>query len=220
MTSTTVTTTAETGPTGETGETGPTGVTGPTGATGPTGVTGATGPTGVSGATGPTGPMGATGLTGPTGAGPTGATGNTGAAGSFSEVAPAGALERGFWAATSPDPLALDRVAMGTISFPVPLASGLTAEEVHYLKNGETLTERCEGSATDPSVSAAAPNGTLCIYTGLEENSPTTGYTTTVENAAGATGAAPEGAAVVFAPPSESSENKLNVRGFWVVKAP
>jgi hypothetical protein len=129
-------------------------------------------------------------------------------------------LEHGFWVVAAPDQAQLERTTTGAISFSVPLRSALTAAAAHYLKKGEKLTERCEGTGISPSVAAAAPNGTLCIYTALDENKPTTGYTTTIENAEGVPGVAEQGAAVVFAPITESTENTVNVRGSWALKAP
>jgi len=165
---------------GPAGPKGATGATGPAGPAGPAGSAGATGPAG-SGSQGPQGIQGEKGATGATG--PAGATGETGPEGVCSQahcVLPAETTETGTWTASG-------RIALGSISFTIPLAKALEGSgcgepeprakpcQVHYVsQNGKEQaffnlttfvwsaepTSDCPGTAAAP---AAAP-GNLCVY--------------------------------------------------------
>jgi hypothetical protein len=156
------------GSAGGEGAAGPRGVTGAAGAAGATGVTGAHGPTGANGA-GAEGPAGAAGPSGPSG--PTGATGPHGPP--LPTVLGSGAVEQGVWvAASAEEPQLGNHLTTATITFPVPTASAITAEDAVYVtKAGEQIDAEgvavsgvCKGSVAAPT----APAAHLCIYTGVE----------------------------------------------------
>jgi hypothetical protein len=159
------------------GKAGAGGAPGAAGAQGAQGPAGPGGPVGSGGAKGETGPAGAKGEKGATGAaGAKGATGATGASGAtgFTETLPPGKTETGTWnvtvfgATTESAPGEL-----GSISFPIPLASGgksfvFTEEQT---EEGEFGASGCAGSVAVPT----APPGVLCVYTYGESHEHTEG---------------------------------------------
>jgi len=180
---------------------GPRGPKGATGATGPAGTQGPAGPQGPAGVTGAKGDKGETGLKGDTGEkGDKGEKGDTGEAGMCSQANPecrlaSGASLKGTWGSTTGKTLV-------SISFPVAVSPApkvivqweingfsLGVEVEHESKkilgpsqNPESQTEAeedqaawkaaCPGSASAP----VAPRGSLCVYIGESEGSPTTPF--------------------------------------------
>jgi hypothetical protein len=143
---------------------------------GKAGPAGPAGPAGTLGAQGSQGPMGVKGETGPEGKeGKEGKEGNPGKNGTngttgFTETLPPGKTETGEWAVASPKEVDL----FAPISFAIPLAAPLSAEEVHYVNEQGTEETKfnpttgfeavsasdCPGTAEKPE---AAP-GNLCVY--------------------------------------------------------
>jgi hypothetical protein len=134
-------------------------------------------------------------------------------------MAPSGALERGYWTAAAADEVQPGRFVTAQIAFPIPLRSAITSANAHYLRKGQTVSGACEGTAIDPSVAAAAPNGTLCIYTGFEENHPTE-YTSAITNAEFKPGTATTGTGLAFSTTEPGTANRFDSSGAWAVKAP
>ncbi len=221
-----------TGPEGAAGTPGPTGPVGVAGATGPTGAAGSTGAAGVTGTTGPKGATGATGATGPTGEGTTGGTGGTGSTGPTGPTGPAGATgksgatgvegplpsgqsEKGVWSGASPGEIVAGHQVVIPISFSIPLAAGLNAAHVVYMKeDAAAIPGECE---SESSVAPTAAKGYLCIYAGFEEGfelEPPEIQTTT-----GAKGTSPTGAFLVFKPASGAKQPKITAQGSWALTA-
>ena len=228
--------TGEKGATGATGATGPTGVTGATGATGPKGPTGGEGASGAEGAPGPSsaGAAGPAGTTGPNG--PTGATGSAGPA--VPAALPSRHSETGLWmlsnGAESIEPPSFTGT---TISFPVPLASPLSAEKVAFVNAAETAKpaaertgvvggtavkngEVCTGTLEEPT----AERGYLCVYTGVEVKNgyKLAGITTGTSGTSGTgkPGTATTGALIAFEAEATGRTAKVVVQGSWAVQAP
>ena len=162
------------------GPRGPAGKNGTNGTNGAPGATGPAGPAGPAGTAGGTGPAGGSGETGPQGpAGPTGPQGPEGKQGVIHPGKPVGspeplpekATETGSWSLSVGEAEA-DNVDT-SISFTIPLATALPAEDVHYVNeegkeevtfNGSAFeavaTSDCPGTTAEP---AASP-GNLCVY--------------------------------------------------------
>ena len=152
------------------------------GPAGPAGKNGTNGTNGAPGATGPAGPAGTAGATGATGTGTEGHEGKEGKAGAEGkegkqgvihphEKLPSKATETGSWSLSVGEAEA-DNVDT-SISFTIPLATALPAEDVHYVNeegkeevtfNGSAFeavaTSDCPGTTAEP---AASP-GNLCVY--------------------------------------------------------
>jgi hypothetical protein len=157
------------GPKGATGPAGPAGAQGPAGPAGAKGDAGANGSNGAAGATGPTGAAGAKGATGAAGA--TGATGPTGFSG-FTETLPSGKTETGTWdISVVGETEEANPSQIGSISFPIPLASAGPEEEGSFFftkqatEEEEFGTSGCTGSVEVPT----APAGKLCVYAKVEQ---------------------------------------------------
>ncbi len=188
---------AKQGPRGKTGKTGPAG---PAGPSGPAGPAGAKGDTGANGANGSPGPAGASvtseeftgskeghctdgGSKFTAGATKTyacnGVEGEPGDLWAVGGTLPPGATETGAWVigelTAGSTPPNTSRVDI-PISFPIPLADGLGASQVHYInETGMEVTSlvggpqekadhpACPGTAAEPT---AAP-GNLCVYAGF-----------------------------------------------------
>lgn len=184
----------------------PKGKAGPRGPAGPAGKTGAAGPTGApgpAGAAGPAGPQGAAGTNGTDGNNGTNGENVTVAKASGTEckeggskftvsaksedvcngspwtaggTLPKGASEQGIWTADSYVKEEFLLASAG-VSFNIALSTAPTA---HYINsNGEELTATgaqpstvCKGTAANPT----APEGVLCVYTGLEIGGAPFGY--------------------------------------------
>jgi Collagen triple helix repeat (20 copies) len=157
-----------------TGKPGKTGTSGPAGSAGPAGATGPIGPAGPAGATG------AVGATGTTGAkGETGAPGKEGSPWTVGGTLPAGKSETGQWGVSQymPKTETYEFMDVG-LSFPIPLAAGLGAEQVHFIALGEGENEeeskwapaikehKCKGSVAKPE----AMTGNLCVFTATSIN--------------------------------------------------
>lgn len=119
---------------------------------------------------GHTGPKGATGATGPTGAtGATGATGTTGAAGtegvkglnglSALSTLPSGQSESGDYGIGTPGGKT-GEVLEEAVTFPVPLAEGLSSS--HAIYTDAPPVEHCSGPGH-------AEKGFLCVYSSSRE---------------------------------------------------
>ena len=150
------------------------------GAAGASGAQGTAGPQGAAGAAGKEGPAGKDGKEGPAGKeGPRGKEGQEGIEGSpwtATGTLPSGKTETGTWAVgevtAGAKPLASAPLRV-PISFAIPLATGLTSNEVHFINkankevispgNEATSHPLCPGTVAAP---AAAP-GNLCVYTGF-----------------------------------------------------
>jgi collagen type VII alpha len=127
---------------------------GKNGATGPAGAQGAAGAAGGAGATGATGPSGATGATGK---GTTGPTGNIGA------VLGTGVTETGAWSW----PKGSTPLASTSISFTIPLSSGLNEAHSVFVPKGSTAPAECENTehaGTAGPENPEADPGFLCVY--------------------------------------------------------
>jgi hypothetical protein len=182
------------------GKPGPAGPQGPQGPVGPAGSHGQDGAQGPKGEQGTTGPPGSTGPQGPQGEpGPTGPEGSPWTAGG---TLPSGKTETGALAVSS---VGGEGVYFQPISFPIPLAEGLTASKIHYLTEGSAPTAECPGSALKPSAAA----GNLCLYAFVESK------TTFVGAGLKSTG----GTALLFSIEGEGAEAG-GVRGAWAVTAP
>jgi hypothetical protein len=168
------------------GKAGAAGAPGAAGAQGAQGPAGPAGPAGAAGAKGETGPAGAKGEKGATGnagnAGPTGATGATGATG-FTETLPSGKTETGDWNVTIVGAVSGGTPgAVGSISFPIPLASHGAAGESFVFNKEQTENKEFGSSGCSGSVEApAAPPGKLCVYTKGEQMENVSGTLFAVE---------------------------------------
>jgi collagen triple helix repeat protein len=176
------------GPRGKRGKPGPPGPAGPAGPAGAKGDTGAAGSNGKDGAQGPEGKQGKEGKAGKNGESVTntaladgnancpkgGAEFKVGAAGTptyacngqtgFTETLPSGKTETGTWSIITGG-LSFMQSAT-TVSFPIPLPAPGNA---FFFTQAETEssdfgTSGCSGTLAEPT----APEGTLCVYTGLE----------------------------------------------------
>ncbi len=197
------------GPRGATGATGPAGPAGPTGATGATGATGPAGAQGTQGAQGPQGPEGKQGPSGTTG---------------FTATLPEGDTETGTWAFDRTGESGVERVSL---SFPVPLETGLAKENAHFIEaSGEEVSESdatgfvkvkssiCLGTPEHPT----APPGNLCVYSStLEGAAEEEGrFTSLVGPEGGGKIAGTAGAIILFFGAQVGS----NGYGSWAVTAP
>jgi hypothetical protein len=117
-------------------------------------------------------------------------------------------------------------LVMGQISFPINLASELTTTaHIVYLNAAESQAPTsgpcAGGSATAPTKVTALPNGTLCVFTGKEENNAV--EYEGIQNASGTgTRSAPRasatGGSIVFKASGEGA--RVLMTGSWVVRAP
>jgi len=153
------------GPRGPKGATGAAGPVGPQGAVGPAGSNGSDGAKGATGSTGVTGPTGSTGATGAgaTGAtGPTGVTGATGATGVTGPVGPQPATQTGSWGGL----FDANENFAATISFALPLATGIANSNVVTIAKGGTPPASCDNGAGEaPSAeNPEADAGFLCVF--------------------------------------------------------
>jgi hypothetical protein len=182
------------GSSGQQGPQGLQGVPGAQGFTGPQGVQGAPGAPGATGPQGATGPKGDTGSQGPKG--------DTGAPGGVLRTLPSGESESGAWAtgdSTSGEYLA--------INFPIPLASGLPAANLHFM--GLSTSAACPGAGQ-----AAA--GHLCVYAGPGRNHLTFFFFDDPINGSADSNAAPFGVNMyLYAGASTDTAG-----GSWTVTAP
>jgi len=195
---------------GPAGPQGPAGPPGPAGAKGDTGAAGSNGSDGSDGATGPTGATGATGkgTTGPTGpTGVTGVTGTTGSPWTAGGTLPQGQTQTGSFATL------VVGEAIAPISFPIPLASEVSIENVHKTDDAGFATA-CPGSASNPTV---ASNGHLCIY--LTDPVQVPPPTITSVNKTGKSFEVNEGASTVGAFLYLSAEESFGY-GTYAVKGP
>ena len=105
--------------------------------------------------------------------------------------------------------------AADAISFPVPLSAELAAANVVYLKVGEKVSGKCEGTAAAPTAAA----GYLCVYAGTEVAEGGFKFKA-IETPVGVAGASKYGAVVVFESSASESATKLIAYGTWAVSAP
>lgn len=105
------------------------------------------------------------------------------------------------------------------ISFPIPLAGPLSANQIEYIKIGESQTAHCKGTAEAPT----AEKDFLCVYEDealgesrhlelagiLKPGAPDTGT--------GAEGASTHGAVVLFGYPASTEAKGASVYGTWAV---
>jgi hypothetical protein len=131
------------------------------GKTGPAGSNGSNGSKGDTGATGPEGKQGPQGKQGPEGKqGEEGEPGEPGSPWTVGGTLPKGATETGTWSfsASKADGENAEGGLFVPISFPVPLASGLSETQVVFVH--APMEGGCLGSASNPT----APEGKLCVY--------------------------------------------------------
>jgi hypothetical protein len=101
-----------------------------------------------------------------------------------------------------------------TISFPAPLKAALDAQHVVFEPLGVKTTGKCTGTVPKPT----AAEGYLCVYLGYANSAGAElSKTTPIENLAGAAGASPGGAFVVFVPTEAGLEAKIVEQGVWAV---
>ena len=180
---------------------------GPAGSGGAKGETGSAGAKGEKGATGATGPKGATGATGTTG---------------FTKTLPKGETETGTWVISGSS--TNEGLQSETeISFPIPLAQagavgsafGFTQEQTGKKEFGAS---GCSGTVAKPT----APAGTLCVYTGLENNQNVIAYRALktpddIEGSYGISGAIVTGG---LYEPTETEPAQIEAWGSWAITAP
>jgi hypothetical protein len=229
------------------GPRGPKGATGPAGPAGPQGPAGAKGDTGANGANGSPGAAGTSvtseeftgtkeghcsegGSKFTAGATKTyacnGAEGEPGDPWTVGGTLPPGASETGTWAVgevtAGSKPLGSNGVLRVPISFPVPLAAGLPAENVHFINlAGKEVVEvgvtenvshpACPGTVEEPS---AAP-GHLCVYTGYNSFDLITSQNNQITSAKNSGGTSTAGAILLLHPIEEESA----AEGAWAVTA-
>jgi Collagen triple helix repeat (20 copies) len=217
---------------GATGKNGAAGPSGPAGPAGPTGAQGGSGPQGAPGAPGAGGKEGAPGQSVTSKEVKVGETACNKLGGSSFTVAgktefacngspwtaggtlPKGASETGVWAFTQDKG---SQAAIVSMSFPIKLASELSEEQVHYIKEGEAAPSGCTGSAENPG----AEKGNLCVFTKsiveLGTFEPVERVFTVRNPELGAPGAGKSGA-FMFAATAEAPEQIIG-NGVWVVTA-
>jgi hypothetical protein len=230
---------------GRAGPAGPAGTAGAVGARGESGATG-TGTPGVEGHEGKEGSKGKEGKEGPEGK-----EGLPGVIHPGETLAP-GASETGMWAASGssatgqlcvpnaeeapvisggadpgcPTGYTFDQlgsVAVGVISFTIPLEAALGGEEVHYLKYEQKAAGHCEGSFEKPT----AEPGNLCVYEAPGPQNEEVGLVASDYSSVGKgeSGALKTGA-IVFAVPANPTDSGIKheesvfTSGSWAVTAP
>jgi collagen triple helix repeat protein len=189
------------------------------GKAGKSGAPGAQGPAGVAGPAGPAGPQGPAGANGKDGApGPEGKEGKQGLPGKdgttgFTKELPKGETETGTWSIQSQSKDA-ENVAIGSISFPIPLESPLGEANVFFLLPGEE-NEHCKGTVANPE----AGEGYLCVYSKtLGELAPFgAGAIDDPSQEEGVPGAGRTGANLLLAVPN--TEELQTAYGTWAVTA-
>jgi hypothetical protein len=126
---------------------------------------------------------------------------------------PKGALLSGGWSVAVPKSASFVGMAPTTISFGIPLASGLDESHVHFQGEANFATN-CPGTLENPT----AISGHLCVYSSGVLGSSTAPYIAHLDEAEGL-GASPEGAQMLF--PFDTSptpaENVVG-RGSWAVR--
>jgi hypothetical protein len=200
------------------------GVRGANGANGANGAPGANGPAGPAGPGGPTGPGGGPGPKGETGErGEKGEKGDPGTTG-FTETLPSGKSETGQWGTAQHISEVGEKIILG-LSFPIPLATPLNEEHVHYIGEGEgegepkeNLPTGCAGNVTKPK----AELGNLCVFTRIAVNFTSFKHVVipfAIEDVeAGEHGAGKSGA-YLLAELAGSETGKIVADGDWVVTA-
>jgi hypothetical protein len=150
-----------------------------------------------------------------------GAKGTNGTTG-FTETLPTGKTETGVWA-VSKEHITTTVEEKASVSFPIPiaLAEGTFGEAV-ILTEHETIEAKpgkpqqgCEGTLEDPT----APAGTLCVYTGEEENKHLTA-SSAVFHGNGAAFGRPGTVLAFLAEGTEGSPGQILDSGTWAVTAP
>lgn len=192
---------------------------GSAGASGKTGANGTPGPTGGAGsqgAQGPAGPAGGKGETGAAGApGKEGALGKEGSPWAAGGTLPTGRTETGAWSIQTNSE---EDLSPTFVSFPIPLAEGLSNEHVFFIEPGQEGVQHpveCPGSVANPE----AATGDLCVYTKLfaGELKP---FTTPIDEPSGTfsnPGAGVSGAILWFSP---EAKEPIGAWGTWAVTAP
>ncbi len=179
----------------------------------------AKGATGSAGPAGPQGPAGTTGKTGETGeSGKTGETGKTGPEGSpwtDGGTLPSGKTETGSWS-IGETPAEVNP-GLGAISFPIPLSTTLTKEQVHYIKKNGTVPPGCTGGT---AVNPIAEKGNLCIYAASESTEPGKREFNVLAIILPGDNGATEGAGKTGALIDASVEAEGQAYGTWAVTAP
>lgn len=158
---------------GKAGPAGPAGTVGPAGAAGPTGKEGAVGKEGTPGVNGKEGPNGVsvTSKTLAQGAANCKEGGSeftaaenkksyacNGSPWTAGGTLPSGKTETGDWSIAVTG--AGEEILITSLSFTVPLTSGLDSSHVHFIKFGETPPTGCSGTVESP----AASSGNLCVF--------------------------------------------------------
>jgi hypothetical protein len=205
------------GPAGPAGAKGAAGAAGPAGPAGPVGAAGAKGENGAPGAKGETGPAGSAGPAGPAGA--KGAPGSPWTAGG---TLPSNATETGAW--SYGEVLGSPEELLVPISFSIPLAGALGAEQVHYINVAgkevydgpldERTSTACTGTAADPT----AEPGNLCVYAArfyLASPSLWNSLIQTLGSEPGTAGTSTAGAVILLFDPQTNSHGL----GTWAVTA-
>ena len=239
------------GPAGKNGAQGPAGPTGPAGATGPQGSAGAKGETGAQGTPGTPGVAGTSVTSTSIAASPSNANCKEGGgefkAGAGTTYAcngspwtvgglPKGASERGAWSATGF--YKASKYIVVPISFNVPLAKALEAEDVHFIALGHGAGEGSEeaksitdGECTGTYANPGAASGQLCVFEsfpgtllgegtigtgagGYQESQPPINSPETRSGGAGISGAYMLGVAEFGGP---TTEGNVISAGDWVV---
>jgi hypothetical protein len=142
------------------------------GANGKNGVNGTNGAPGAQGPAGPAGPQGPAGAAGTAGVGtegkkgetgPKGETGATGAPGPTVKELAAGQSEHGVWAFSGKgqEEFGEETKVLVPISFPIPLNEVISAEDVHFIGEGEASPSGCTGGTV---AKPAAEPGNLCVW--------------------------------------------------------
>ncbi|MGN6253771.1 MAG: hypothetical protein ACTHO8_02160 [Solirubrobacterales bacterium] len=137
-------------------------------------------------------------------------------AGGLPEALGEGETETGTWAVTNQAEGQEGQATIGSISFPIPLETGLGEENVVFLEPEEGGTEHCPGTVALPE----AAKGFLCVYThslvGLEPSAA--GPIAKPEQQPGsAPGTGPSGALLLF---GISSNERGFAYGTFAVTAP
>jgi hypothetical protein len=173
---------------------------------GPQGPAGAAGPAGPKGDAGAAGSQGAQGPVGP--AGPEGPEGPEGDPWTAGGTLPTGATQTGTWTIVPPF---LEGGTIEEISFPIPLASGITSgSNVHFIEFGGTVPAGCNGGT--PEDPKANP-GHFCVYTSFAPGG--TGAAQILNVSLGA-GVSKTGGVITFSGLPEAG----GAVGTWAVTAP
>jgi hypothetical protein len=209
------------GKAGSTGPSGPAGPAGPAGPTGPTGAAGGPGAQGVKGAAGESvaakevktsetacNKLGGSSFT--VGGTTTDAcNGKEGSPWTDSGTLPVGSTETGEWNIYHVAPKAGEEIG-AAISFPIRLADSLSAANVHFIVEGESVPTGCGGNAEKPT----ATSGNLCVFATRMINVEVHAGIAAVAGLVTGTGADPMGAQLTFLVPEEG---QVAANGSWAV---